>query len=310
MKVEHAVVRIIEGILKSYSDELRQAEDPKNISRIASAIYREALVLEQEIGWRNYYNHMIFRRLEDINKKQNDLESSVKNISSLLEDVVLREIRSIGGSCPLSGSQSSNSPIELIVDGGPSITAKARGKRQADEALGDWLRDAVEVVAIDPFLFKREKAHGHSETAEETAKYDIDYADALLDVFGARKSIKFIYKGNPSKSEGGPTKVSQGVANRIADQLAARKLKATFHVVEDLHDRVWLKCDAKKRWQGKVIGTSRGGVGRRPTYIIDMTQNDVSNYWSYVDNLIKVSQQSHERPIDFKKIRTKRASAK
>lgn len=308
--MEHAMVRIIEGVLKSYLDELRQAEDSKNISRIANAIYREVLGLEQEIGWRKYYHHIIFRQLDDINKKQNDLESSVKDISSALEGGVLREIRSIGNSCPLNRSQSSNNPIELIVDGGPSTTAKARGKSQADKALSDWLRAAVEVIAIDPFLFKREKAHGHSETPEEAAKCDVDYADELLDIFGAKKSIKFIYKGNPSKSDGGPTKVSQGVANRIADQLAVRELKATFHVVEDLHDRVWLKLDAKKGWQGKVIGTSRGGIGRRPTYIIDMTQDDVRNYRLYVDHLISVSQQSHERPIDFKKIRRTRASPK
>lgn len=303
-------IRRIEEILKLHSDELRHTEQPENIFRIAKLIYREALDFEHEIERRRYFYRGISRQLEDINKKQNDLESSVKDISATLGDGILREIRSIGHSCPLIGSQSSNGPIELIVDGGPSTTAKARGKNQADEALSDWLRDAVEVVAIDPFLFKREKTHDHSETAEESAKYDVDYADALLDVFGTNKAIKFIYKGNPSKNEGGPTKVSQGVANRIADQLATKKLKVTFYVVEDLHDRVLLKRDAKERWHGKVIGTSRGGIGRRPTYIIDMTQNDVSNYHPYVTHLISASQQSHERPIDFKKARSQRARSK
>jgi hypothetical protein len=308
--MRHVTIRRIEEVLRSYSEELRQTEQPENIIRIAKEIYIEALDLEHEIEWRRYYHHEIFRQLEDINKKQNDFDSSIKEISSTLGDGILREIRSIGHSCPLIGSQSSNGPIELIVNGGPSTTAKERGKNQADEALSDWLRDAVEVVAIDPFLFKREKTHGHSETAEETAKYDVDYADALLDIFGTNRAIKFIYKGNPSKNEGGPTKVSQGVANRIADQLATKKLKVTFHVVEDLHDRVWLKRDAKERWHGKVIGTSRGGIGRRPTYIIDMTQSDVSNYHPYVTHLISASQQSHERPIDFKKARPRRPHSK
>jgi len=304
--MRHVIIRRIEEILSSYSEELRQTEQSEHIIRIASEIYIEVLGLDHELERCHYYQYEILNQLNNINKKQSDLDSIIKEMPSVLGDEISRGIRSVGHSCPLIGSQSSNTPVELIVNGGASVTAKERGKNQADEALSSWLQDAVEVIAIDPFLFKREKTADHNETTEDTSNYDVDYADALLGIFGTNKTIKFIYKGNPSKNEGGPTKVSQGVANRVADQVTSKKLKVTFHVVEDLHDRVWLKRDGKERWHGKVIGTSRGGIGRRPTYIIDMPQADINNYLPYVTHLISMSQQSHERPIDFKKTRYQR----
>lgn len=302
--------REIEDILQSFVSEFREVDQSEKLSRLATVIYSVVLGRVEDLRWRRYEFHGIFRRLDELDSRQRELESSMKGIPDKFRDLILREALSVGPLCPLCKSRESADYSELIVDGGPSVTAKERGRAQADETLGDWVRGAVEVIAIDPFLFKREKMSEHNETAVESGENDVIYADALLDLLGVDKVVQFIYKGNPGKSDGGPIKVSQGVANRVADQISIRRLKVTFNVVEDLHDRVWLKRDAKGRWYGKVIGTSRGGIGRRPTCIIDMPQGDVDKYRSYVDYLIGVSQQSHERPIDFKKPRRPKARSK
>lgn len=212
-------------------------------------------------------------------------------------------------SCRFREENMSAGIAQFIVSGGPSPEAIEQGRIEADENLSMWLKDAAEVTILDPYLFKREKPRSDEiETDVEREKAECRHADELLTLVGRNKRVNFIYRGNPDKGEGGPHKVTQGVANRISDRLEETGLQSTFFVVEDLHDRVWMKRDGKNRWHAKVIGTSRGGIGKRPTYIIDMHAKDCERYLKFVKSLMARAQTSHERPIDFKKPRPKRVS--
>ena len=251
--------------------------------------------------------HARIRFLED---RYERLEDQVGASTSRILDELNRGFSRPEITCRMRDDDVSGAISKLIVSGGPSFEAIERGRTEADDFLSKWVEDAEEITILDPYLFKRERPRHDevAETDEERLAAEYSYADELLALLGKRKRINFIYRGNPEKGDGGPLKVTQGVANRIADRLADLELKATFFVVEDLHDRVWMKLDKKGRWHAKVVGTSRGGIGRRPTYILSMEPEDCGEYLTFVHSLMARAQKSHERPIDFKKPKPKKVS--
>lgn len=256
-----------------------------------------------------YKTAELLNKIDWLCEQQEYIDRKIDISNQSIIEVIRNELSEQKGVCRLNDSNSKDRIFELIVAGGPSWESREKGKSEADDYLETWIKSSNELIIADPFLFKRERVDGEEETEDVTRHRDQLYADTLLDVIGSKKKVEFIYKGNPEKKNGGPTKVTQGVANRIADRLSALELRTTFHVVEDLHDRVWLKKDAKNIWTAKVIGTSRGGIGKRPTYIIDMSPSDCAKYFEYIHYLRNISQKSHERPIDYKKIRAQKKKA-
>jgi len=295
-------------ILLRYVEEVRQPDHEENEGRICERISRELYERFRPTLSEMFKLPEVLREM----RETRDHQVWVLKQTVASNDAVLKQLQALTESprpfCALRESEGEGGYAEWIISGGPSLAANSDGKREHDGLLREWLEDAVEIIAIDPFLFKRERGNGKHESDEERDNLNHAYADALLDVVGRDRVVNFIYRGNPSKDEGGPIKVTQGVANRIADSLEKLALKANFYVVEDLHDRVWLKKKKSNTWAGRVIGTSRGGIGSRPTYMIDMSADDVVHYWPYVEHLKRSAQLSHERPIDFKKAPPKKAS--
>ncbi len=270
--------------------------------RIAYDTYFGGLDLRPVVELQNRFRH-----LED---RYERLENQVSSAMSIILNELTRGFNRPAIRCRMRDDDESDTITKFIVPGGPSSEIVERGRIQADDFLSNWLEDALEITILDPFLFKRETP-SHSEVAEtheEREAAETRHADDLLALLGKRKQINFIYRGNPNKGDGGPLKVTQRVANRIADRLSELEIKATFFVVEDLHDRVWMKLDSRGRWHAKVIGTSRGGIGKRPTYILSMEPEDCAEYLKFVRSLMDRAQKNHERPMDFKKPRPKKVS--
>lgn len=273
--------------------------------------------LAHRIASKTYYGDPDFppavalhARIQHLEDRYERLENQVAFSTSRILDELNKGFNRPAITCRMRDDDVSGPIAKLIVSGGPSLEALERGRAEADDFLSKWLGDAEEITILDPFLFKREKPR-HDEVAETDEERQVAehcHADELLALLGKGKRVNFIYRGNPDKGDGGPQKVTQGVANRIADRLKELGLKATFFVVEDLHDRVWMKLDKKGRWHAKVVGTSRGGVGRRPTYILSMEPGDCGEYLTFVHSLMARAQKSHERPIDFKKPRQNKVS--
>jgi hypothetical protein len=252
---------------------------------------------------------VLLARIRQLEGQYEKLENQVASATSSIIDELNKGFNRPAIACRMRDEDMSAGIAQLIVSGGPSVQAVKRGRSEADDFLSTWLEDAEVVTILDPFLFKRENPHPdqvETDAARQAAEHR--HADELLALLGTRKRVNFIYRGNPDKSNGGPQKVTQGVANRIADCLEVMALKATFYVVEDLHDRVWMKLDKKGRWHANAVGTSRGGIGRRPTYILSMEPDDCGEYLTFVHSLMDRAQQSHERPIDFKKPRSNKIS--
>lgn len=252
----------------------------------------------------------LFReRMDRIEWQYRRLDEKVAESTSAILERLEAAINRPALACRMRDDDSAGGLVQLIVAGGPSIQAVEQGRTEADGFLERWLADAEEVTILDPFLFKREKPrHDEVESDEVRQAAEVQYADDLLKVLGKKKKVNFIYRGNPDKGDGGPQKVNQVVANRIADRLGPLELKAAFFVVDDLHDRVWMKRKKDSDWQAYALGTSRGGIGKRPTYILPMSSGDCESYMNFVDSLMYQAQKSYERPIDFKRARAKRVS--
>jgi len=251
----------------------------------------------------------LLTRIRQVEAHNEKLQSQIASATSSILEELDKGFNRPAITCRMRDDDGLAGIAQLIVTGGPSLQAVERGREQADNFLSIWLEDADEVTILDPFLFKREKPFQdevESDAVRQAAEHR--HADELLALLGKNKRVNFIYRGNPNKGDGGPQKVTQGVANRIADQLDVLALKATFYVVEDLHDRVWMKLDKKGCWNANVVGTSRGGIGKRPTYILPMGPNDCGEYIKYVHHLMSRAQKSNERPIDFKKPRANKVS--
>ncbi|MDE1712698.1 hypothetical protein PWG14_08365 (plasmid) [Chromobacterium amazonense] len=294
-------MRFIEKILQrllldNKVDEISQHKMERDIHLAARAI--EEYIFE-ESRLISLHREEIIRALD---RSDGYMLERIIRIDQELSEIrkILKLHRDNGPECRFKAGDASNDIMQLITTGGPSLLAEYNGKKQIDKTLAEWLEPAKEVICIDPYLFKRSQSG--TETQEEVIAKDNDYADQLLGVLGERKQVQFIYRGDRSKGKSA-LKVLPNVANRVEAQIPLRNIKATFRVVEDLHDRVWLMRDARNKWHAKVVGTSRDGIGKRPTYLIDMSSDDCTAYRSYVDYLIGVSQVSHERPINFKEVR-------
>lgn len=209
--------------------------------------------------------------------------------------------------CILQSQGAETLNLGFIVQGGETTEANLKGRLMADKILAQWILDAKEVIAIDPYLFKRSQSTSKiKETTEVALAADQAYADELLAVLGKNKNIRLIYSTQAGVDGRGTVKVSPGVADRINDKLGDLGLRASFYAVDNLHDRVWLKLDKYGKWTARVIGTSRDGIGKRPTYIIEMDDKDCTEYRIYVDYLICTSLVSHDELINVKKSKPRR----
>ena len=197
--------------------------------------------------------------------------------------------------------------LKLIIAGAPASNGgqidsekKNEGLKIAVETLQNWLKNANEVTVIDPFIFKRSQPNHYTEKKEETERLDKSHAQAILDILGKMDVVHFFYKTNTGDKT---DKVSKGVADYIESNVKNNIKKVYFHVVEDLHDRIWIRKIQNEKDSAKVVGTSLDGIGKRPTYLLDLPLIDVPVIMKYVDSLRKVAQMDTSRPINFKKLR-------
>ena len=184
--------------------------------------------------------------------------------------------------------KNSTSAIDLIISGTSSTLSPEKGQKEAGHALKKWLENAKEVVIIDPYIFKR--SSNSDESDDDRATKDSSHISRLVDTVGTVKNITFIYGFAEKKSK----IISLGIAEKIANALRKPGFKVKYYCAKNLHDRVWIKTDSAGMTSAKVIGTSWDGIGNRPTYIIDMDDNDLSQYMNYVRYLIQTSEPSHD----------------
>jgi hypothetical protein len=173
----------------------------------------------------------------------------------------------------------SNQMARLIVGGaGEGSIATQRGRDAFDHYMRRWLARCDEAIVIDPYLFKRSREADieSGEAASVTGARDLAFVERLVGVLDSGpRTVRFIYDGDPRNH------LSAKVLDAFAKRIATTKISPRYFAAENLHDRVWLRRHGKQ-WEARVVGTSIDGIGRRPTYVIDMPERDVHEYMGYV----------------------------
>ena len=136
--------------------------------------------------------------------------------------------------------------LHLIVSGNADAAADSLSR------LRLWLRGAQKVSICDPYLFQF-KETGFFPTLEE-------YAEALLKILPSSAKNLDIYSNSYTKS------VRKCVMRKLKPGRTVRHFSS-----HDLDDRFIIK-DGK---EGKLIGTSFGGFGRKFFTMIDLPKEDV-----------------------------------
>ncbi|MBO6727990.1 MULTISPECIES: hypothetical protein [Hyphomicrobiales] len=147
-------------------------------------------------------------------------------------------------------------PIELIVK------ASAQDARDGLDDLRHWLRGAEEVIVCDPY-FLHFKPTGMFPDIES-------YSDALVRLFPKTAIRVDLYTNSYQRT------VRPAVLRALKEGRSVR-----HYMSSDLHDRFVIK----DRSEGKSIGTSFGGFGRKFFAMTDLSPVDVASVMSELKKL-------------------------
>jgi len=137
--------------------------------------------------------------------------------------------------------------IQLIV------AANLGDARDGLHTLRHWLKGSEEVILCDPYLL---------QFSPSAMFPDVDaYAKAIADLFPKSAKKVDLYTNSYSQM------VRPAVLQRLKEGRNVRHFSS-----DQLHDRFLLR----NRSQGKVLGTSLGGFGRKFFAVVDLDPADVS----------------------------------
>lgn len=165
--------------------------------------------------------------------------------------------------------------LTAINDGNLAI-----GKKKFQEHQAGWLANANRCVIADPFIFK-----AGVESVDQYAKG----LSTIVGVQARRVDFYFCLDKSSYKKE-----VAIEVFNELQKSyqgLPRTKREIVFYPYSDLHDRVWLHHlsiaddPSHTDWSARVVGASVNGVRSRPTYIVDMNDDDANDYSKYLRNI-------------------------
>ena len=151
------------------------------------------------------------------------------------------------------------------------IAASHSGQKTLEKGFEGWFTSGTAVV-LDPYIFS-------NGPQDETL-----YCNGVVDIIGPDADrIDFYFNKK---------KYNKAVADKIFQGLNNLKIRTfNFYQCRNIHDRVWMHHPdttinlSKSGWKGRVIGASINGVGKRPTYVIEMPKIDVEAYSDYVLNV-------------------------
>lgn len=178
---------------------------------------------------------------------------------------------------PLSVSQqlpTFMTSLTAINDGNLAI---ARVKFREHQSA--WLIDAERCVIADPYIF-----HPGTEMAE-------DYASGIADIVGGTPHrVDFYFSALPDRYKAHVAAlVHAALKGNYQGPPGTRKFM--FYDCRNMHDRVWLRHTSTANnppylgWKARVVGASVNGVRKRPTYVVDMDDDDANNYSKYLKNI-------------------------
>lgn len=246
----------------------------------------------------------LYRAERNVHEHINTVESELaEKLDAIKEQILANKQTFVPTRCVYAEDKESieGGIARFILSGGSSLQAQDRGKREFAEEMRSWLTDAEEIALMDPYLFKRSRLV-HSATGKNLEENilmhaiaeDTKYVNRLIEIVGPKKrKVSFFYDSDHKNH------LTPAVLNIFTKQIAKVATKPFYYASDKIHDRVWLR-KRSKTWEARVIGTSLDGIGKRPTYVMQMEHADVKDYLKYINYLKKNSIQSRDEPITKK----------
>lgn len=139
-----------------------------------------------------------------------------------------------------------NKKMESLCDIKPSV------RKNGIEILKKFLKTSIEVIIIDPFFY--------TSAMNQSVEDYINELNYVFSDFITINKVHIIYNGKHCNKH--IRKAFLDLSNCII----------TDSPTEEIHDRVWIK----DRKQGKLVGSSFNGLGRRKIcFIVNLPQQDL-----------------------------------
>lgn len=173
---------------------------------------------------------------------------------------------------PCYFSQEGSERLPQFLTALNDVMAKSEGTAKFVESFKDWFSTKQRGVIVDPHIFK---------LADEK---ELKYCKEIIKILGDTLDRIDIYYSVDN--------YVPSVAKKIFTELNKTKIRNfNFYACPNIHDRVWMRhyqvndTPTANGWEARVVGASVNGISRRPTYVVDMTNNDAAEYSKYLGNL-------------------------
>lgn len=142
-----------------------------------------------------------------------------------------------------------------------------------------WLANTKRCVIVDKYIFRR-----GDEALDK-------YVEGLADIVGeSARRVDFYFS---ARSQHYDLAVAKAVEAKLHESFIGyppvRQL--CFYACSNLHDRIWLRHRSiadnppYEEWEARVVGASLNGIKQRPTYIVDMSEQDANDFAKYLRNI-------------------------
>lgn len=129
--------------------------------------------------------------------------------------------------------------------------------KEAVKDFSSWLVGTNSLIVTDPYFFSFNKSEIH--------RTESDYTKALIKIFPNNlKEVEIFHLPGPNKR----------IYEKIKKHCRTKEIRFKNFSTTEIHDRVWIKNKA----DGKVIGTSFGGLGNKIAFILDLPEDDKDKF--------------------------------
>ena len=129
--------------------------------------------------------------------------------------------------------------------------------KEAIKDFGSWLVGADSLIVADPYFFSFSKSEVH--------RTESDYTEALIKILPNKlEEVEIFHLPGPNKR----------IFRNLKKHCKNKGIRFKNFSTTEIHDRVWIKNNT----DGKVIGTSFGGLGNKIAFILDLPEDDKNKF--------------------------------
>jgi len=141
--------------------------------------------------------------------------------------------------------------------------------KEAIKDFRSWLVGTSALTIADPYFFSFNKSKLH--------RTESDYTEAIINILPNNVSeVEVFHLPGPNKR----------IHEKFQKHCRNKQIRFKNYPTNEIHDRVWVKDKS----EGKVIGTSFGGLGNKIAFILDLPDVDKGKF---MQELHRIKTQFH-----------------